>query len=126
MQSQPAARLDGTSWQLVELRSPNSASIVRPGDPTKYELTFGADGSLAMLLDCNRGTGRWSAEPQAIAYGQITITGGAMTRAMCPPGSLDTRIAQEIGNVRTYSIQGDRLTLALASNGGSQIWSHIP
>lgn len=122
MHPQPAARLDGTSWQLVELRSPNSASITTPDDPAKYQLDFGADGNLAMKLDCNRGTGRWSAQPQAIGYGALTITGGAMTRAMCPAGSLDTRIAKEIGDAHTYSIEGNRLTLILAENGGSEIW----
>ncbi len=122
MHPQPAARLDGTSWQLVELRSPNSVSITRPDDSAKYQLDFAGDGSLAMKLDCNSGTGKWSAEPQAIGYGAITITGGAMTRAMCQAGSLDTRIAKEIGEAHTYSIEGNRLTLILANNGGSEIW----
>ena len=122
MHPQPAARLDGTSWQLVELRSPNSASITQPDDAAKYQLDFGADGTLAMKLDCNRGTGKWSAEPQAIGYGAITISAGAMTRAMCQAGSLDARIAKEIGDAHTYSIEGNRLTLVLANNGGSEIW----
>ena len=123
MHPQPAARLDGTSWQLVELRSPDAATgIVRPDDAAKYQLDFGADGNLAMKLDCNRGTARWSAQPQAIGYGAIAITAGAMTRAMCQAGSLDTRIAREIGDARTYSIEGNRLTLILAGNGGSESW----
>ena len=123
MHPQPAARLDGTSWQLVELRSPDaSVGIVRPDDAAKYQLDFGADGTLTMKLDCNRGTGRWSARPQAIGYGALTVTAGAMTRAMCEAGSLDTRIAKEIGDAHTYSIEGNRLTLILAGNGGSEIW----
>ena len=123
MQPQPAARLDGTAWQLVELRSPDaSIGIVRPNDAAKYELDFGTDGSLAMKLDCNSGNAHWSAQPQAIGYGSITISPAAMTRAMCQAGSLDVRIANEIGDARTYSIEGNRLTLILAGNGGSQIW----
>ncbi len=123
MQPQPAARLDGTAWQLVELRSPDaSIGIVRPDDAAKYELDFRTDGSLAMKLDCNSGTAHWSAQPQAIGYGAITITAGAMTRAMCQAGSLDARIAKEIGDAHTYSIEGNRLTLILAGPGGRQIW----
>ena len=46
-----------------------------------------------MKLDCNSGNAHWSAQPQAIGYGAITISPAAMTRAMCQAGSLDARIA---------------------------------
>ena len=46
----------------------------------------------------------------------------AMTRAMCPPGSLDTRIARELTEVRTYERDGDRLALYLTADHGDQVW----
>ena len=119
--------LAGTSWQLAELRALDSAgTTVRPNDPASYELEFGADGSLAMRLDCNRGMARWNATPTPEGYGDITISAGAMTRAMCPPGSLDNRIAQEIGLVRRYSIEDGRLMLILNADHGMQVWSPKP
>ena len=119
--------LAGTSWQLFELRALDSAgTIVRPDDPAKYELDFAADGSLAMRLDCNRGSAHWSAKGTPEGYGDLTIGPAAMTRAMCPPGSLDNRIALEIGQVRRYSIEDGRLMLILEADHGMQVWSPKP
>src|SRR5262245_35806523 len=77
------------TWRLVELQSSDDAiGTTRPDDPTKYEMTLNADGSVAMQLDCNRGIGRWhSPEPSRIEFGQM-----AMSMALCPEGSLDSRI----------------------------------
>ncbi len=127
--AQPRATpsLAATSWQLAELRSFGSAgTIVRPDDPAKYELDFAADGSLAMRLDCNRGAARWSAQATPEGYGELAITQAAMTRAMCPPGSLDNRIAQEIALVRRYSIEDGRLALILDADHGMQVWLPKP
>ena len=126
---QPRAtpNLAGTNWQLAELRSLGSAdTIVRPDDAAKYELDFTADGSLAMRLDCNRGSAHWSAKGTPEGYGELTIGPAAMTRAMCPPGSLDNRLAQEISLVRRYSIEDGRLMLILDADHGMQVWSSKP
>ena len=115
--------LPGSTWRLVELRSSDDAvGVVRPDDPAKYELRLGKDGDAAARLDCNRGAGRWRSE----AAGQITFTPMAMTRAACGAGSLDTRVARELGFVRTYLIEGDRLRLILMADGGSQLWARVP
>jgi len=119
--------LAGTNWQLAELRSLGSTgTIVRPDDAAKYELDFTADGSLAMRLDCNRGSAHWSAKGTPEGYGELTIGPAAMTRAMCPPGSLDNRLAQEISLVRRYSIEDGRLMLILDADHGMQVWSPKP
>jgi heat shock protein HslJ len=80
-------------------------------------MTLSADGRAAFKLDCNKGSGGWKA-----GRGEFTFTPIAMTRAMCPEGSLDTRIAKELEDVRSYSIEGSRLTLVLAA-GGTQVWT---
>ncbi len=110
------------SWRLVELQSSDdSIGTTRPDDPTKYEMTLNADGSVAMQLDCNRGIGRWqSPEPSQITFGQM-----AMSMALCPEGSLDTRIAREMGFVRTYVLQGNRLSLNMLADGGNLVWDRI-
>lgn len=113
------APLAGTSWELVELRSPkDSIGIVRVPDPSLYRLELGTDGAVALRLDCNRGRGTWrSEEPHRLEFGAI-----AMTRAMCPPGSLEPRVARELPWVRVHAIQGDTLRLELFADGGQQIW----
>ena len=120
--AQPASPLAGTSWELVELRSPeDSIGIVRVEDPSRYTLAFGADGAAVLRLDCNRGRGSWrSAEPYRLEFGAI-----AMTRAMCAPGSLESRVARELPWVRVFAIQGDTLRIELFADGGQQIWRRV-
>ena len=113
------APLAGTSWELVELRSPDdSIGTVRVDDPARYTITFNADGSAALRLDCNRGRGTWRSEtPGRLEFGAV-----ATTRMMCPPGSLDARLGRELPFVRVYAIQGETLRLELMADGGQQIW----
>lgn len=115
-----ASPLVGT-WRLVELQSSDdSIGVTRPGDRT-YELTLNADGSVAMQLDCNRAFGQWqSPGPSEVTFGQL-----GMTRVLCPEGSLDTRIAQQMEFVRTYVLQGDRLSLNMFADGGNLVWDRV-
>lgn len=120
--AQPASPLVGTSWELLELRSPDdSIGVVRVDDPARYTLAFGADGTAILRLDCNRGRGSWRSEaPGRLEFGAI-----AVTRAMCPPGSLDARLGRELPFVRAYAMQGDTLRLEMLADGGQQIWRRV-
>lgn len=119
--------LAGTRWRLEKFESSDDAQgVSQPADPSKYGLEFKADGMLAMRLDCNRGTAQWTAVPSEPGRGTLSVSPGAMTRAMCPPGSWDTRIAQNIGDVQSYVIQGDRLHLALKLDSGIYTWVREP
>lgn len=119
--SEELSPLVGT-WRLVELQSNKDAiGTTRPDDPSKYELTLAADGSVAAQLDCNRAAGRWeSTEPSRIEFGQM-----AVTSALCVGNSLDTRIARELGFVRTYVLQGDRLSLNMLADAGNLVWDRV-
>jgi para-nitrobenzyl esterase len=113
------APLAGTSWELVELRSPDdSIGTVRVDDPARYTIAFNADGSAALRLDCNRGRGTWRSE----APGRLEFGAVATTRMMCPPGSLDARLGRELPFIRVFAIQGDTLRLELMADGGQQFW----
>lgn len=83
-------------------------------------------GAASARLDCNRGAGTWSATPNGPSRGSLTFGPMAMTRAMCPQGSLDTRIARELPYVRSYIRDGDRLVLYLMADGGDQVWIRVP
>jgi para-nitrobenzyl esterase len=50
--------LAGTSWQLVKFQGGDD-TVLRPGDKSKYTLSFAADGSVGARIDCNRGRGTW-------------------------------------------------------------------
>jgi len=108
-----AADLGGTSWQLVKFQGSDDRTPT-PDDKTKYTITFQADGTVSARIDCNRGRGAWkSPAPNQLQFGQL-----ALTRAMCPPGSLHDRIVKDWELVRSYTIKDGHLFLALIADGG--------
>lgn len=111
--------LAGSSWRLVAIQSMDDAQgTTRPDEPSKYTLSFGADGRVVARLDCNRGAGSWkSAGPGQLEIGQL-----ATTRAMCPPPSLGDRLGRDLGFVRTYLVRDGRLHLSLMADGGILSW----
>ena len=59
----PAQDLSGTSWQWVSVSSSSDSLLVQ--DPGKYTVTFGQDGSLDLLADCNKAGGDYLADGAA-------------------------------------------------------------
>jgi len=105
--------LAGTSWQLVKFQGGDDTTLT-PDDRTKYTIEFGADGVVSTRLDCNRGRGGWT----SAAPGQLQLDPLALTRAMCPPGSMDNQIARNWGYIRSYVIKNGHLFLSLMADGG--------
>jgi para-nitrobenzyl esterase len=111
--AQYAGTLDGTSWQLVRFQGGDDTALA-PDDGSKYTLTFNTDGSVSARIDCNRGRGTW----KSVRPGEVELGPLALTRAMCPPGSLHDRLVKQLPYVRSYVIKGDSLYLALMADGG--------
>jgi heat shock protein HslJ len=125
---EPDVVLAPSSWRLVEFQSMDDAiGTTRPGDPSRYTMTLADDGTVAMQLDCNRASGTWSAEPGADgASGAFTFGPLAMTRAFCPPPSMDQSIAMQTGFVRSFVLRDGRLYLSLMADGGILVWEPDP
>lgn len=121
-------RLAGTRWRLVEIQSMDDAiGITRIENRASYTMELGADGRAAMRLDCNRGAGPWSAEAAASGdSGRFALGPLAMTRAMCGPASLDTRIGRDTGYMRSYLVEDGRLYVSLMADGGIYVWEPEP
>ncbi|HEY8249576.1 MAG TPA: META domain-containing protein [Burkholderiales bacterium] len=108
-----ADSLGGTSWQLVKFQGGDD-TVLRPDDKSKYTLAFGADGTVSARIDCNRARGAWkSPEKGRLEFGPM-----AVTRAMCPPGSLHDQIVKQLPHVRSYVIKDGHLFLSLMADGG--------
>jgi para-nitrobenzyl esterase len=105
--------LGGTTWQLVKFQSGDGRTLT-PGDRAKYIITFNSDGSLTARIDCNRGRGTWKSSGPS----QVELPPLALTRAMCPPGSLHDRIVKDWTFIRSYVIKDGHLFLALMADGG--------
>jgi heat shock protein HslJ len=123
-----APALAPSSWRFVEFQSMDDAiGTTRPEDAAPYSMTLGVDGTVSLQLDCNRASGTWTAEPAAdggsgsFAFGPL-----AMTRAFCPPPSLDQSIATQLGFVRSFLLRDGRLHLSLMADGGILVWEPDP
>jgi para-nitrobenzyl esterase len=111
--SRVASELAATAWQLVKFEG-GDGTFLAPDDKAKYTLAFEADGRVSVRIDCNRGRGNWqSPGPKQLTFGPL-----ALTRAMCPPGSLHDRIVRDWEFVRSYTIKDAHLFLALMADGG--------
>jgi heat shock protein HslJ len=121
--SQPRFRpLVGTEWRLLEFESSaDEIGTIRPARGEVYTLTLNRDGSAAMQLFCNRGTGRWTSPDSIRSSGSITIELSAQTMAACPPSRLE-RIAADMGRVRSFVITNGRLHLNLMLSGGNYVF----
>ncbi len=105
--------LAGTSWQLVKFQGGDGKTLT-PDDGAKYTIEFSAGGQLAARIDCNRGRGTWkSSGPNQLELGPL-----ALTRALCPPGSLHDHIVKQWGYVRSYIVKDGHLFLSLMADGG--------
>jgi heat shock protein HslJ len=123
----PDNPLAETEWQLVEFQSMDDAiGIVRPHDSSLYTMRLNSDGTVAMQLNCNRAMGSWSVEAGANAdSGRFTFGMLAMTRAFCPPPSMDESIAAQSQYIRSYLLKDGRLYLSLMADGGIYVWEPI-
>jgi para-nitrobenzyl esterase len=108
-----AVSLAGTSWQFVRFQGGDDRVAV-PDDRAKYTVAFGADGGVSVRFDCNRGRGSWKSEqPGQLLFGPL-----ALTRAMCPPGSLHDQFVKHWFYVRSYVLRNGHLYLSLMADGG--------
>ncbi len=115
------ANLAGTSWQLVKVTGSDGKSV-KPDDRSKYTLSFEPDGGVVARIDCNRGHATWKSEaPHQLALGPL-----ALTRMMCPEGSMHDRVAADWGAVRSYAIKDGHLFLALMADGGTYEYEAVP
>ena len=106
------AGLAGTSWQLVKFQGSDDTTLL-PDDRAKYTIEFAGGDRVSVRVDCNRGSGTWKSTGSQIEFGPL-----ALTRAMCPPGSLHDQIVKQWGYVRSYIIRDGHLFLALMADGG--------
>jgi heat shock protein HslJ len=102
--------------------APNEQPSTIIDDPSKYTVTFGADGQAAFQLDCNRGSGTWNAQAAAADSGSLTFGPIGMTKMLCAQPSADTKVAAALGEVRSYLISDGKLHLSMQADSGIMNW----
>lgn len=117
----PQQGLEGTSWQLVRFQG-GDGTILTPDGRANYTIAFADGGGLSVRFDCDRGRGTWrSQESGRIEFGPL-----ALTRAMCPPGSLHDAMVKQWPFVRSYTIKSGHLFVSLMADGGTFEFEPFP
>ena len=102
--SQDGSSLVG-SWQLVSLTEAGKATVNVPA-PERFTATFGSDGQVSLLADCNRCAGSYKSQGSGLTLGPM-----ACTRAYCQSAPLDTDYAGLVSQATTWSSAGGTLEL---------------
>ncbi|HEX6628635.1 MAG TPA: META domain-containing protein, partial [Gemmatimonadaceae bacterium] len=108
-----STNLAGTAWQLVRFQGGDGTTLT-PDVRSKYTIAFESDGRFAARIDCNRANGTWS----SIGANQLTFGPLAVTRVLCPPGSLYNQMVRQWPYVRSYVMRNGHLFLSLTADGG--------
>ena len=109
----PGADLAGTKWMWIATQTP--VEVIQPLDPGQYTIDFKADGTAQVLAACNRGHGAY-----AVAEGRrLTVGPLAVTKMMCPPGTLSDEFVKEIENSAGYFFRGDTLCVDQKMDSGT-------
>jgi heat shock protein HslJ len=120
----PAARdhapLLGTTWALQRIRFADGGELLPP-DPALYTLALGADGSVALRADCNRGAGRFELDGERLTFAPF-----ATTRAACPPGSLEQPYLAQLGSALSFAFEGGRLVVVTALEASRLEFEPLP
>jgi len=110
--SSSSSGLTGKAWQWI---SGTEAGTPMPGvvpNPENYTATFNTDGTISVKADCNNSQGAYKTSNSS-----LTITLGATTQAMCPPGSLSTLFLAALPKASTYAISSNSLLITLSDGG---------
>ena len=107
--------LTGRTWQLAAItgKTPAYQGVIPPAEQPLHTITFATDGTFAARADCNVIAGTYTLE----RGDGITITPGASTLVACPDGSYGTLFAHHLGEVTTWVISEDDLTLTTSDGG---------
>ena len=101
----------------------DAIGTVRPEASSLYTMHLHNDGTVALVLNCNRASGTWSAKPSDDGIsGSFAFSPLAMTRAHCPPPSMDESISAQSTFIRSYLLKNGRLYLSLMADGGIYVW----
>ncbi len=97
------------TWHLTSITSIQRQAIVPPEGMANYTITFNDDGTFDAKADCNQLSGTYTVVDGSV----LTLTLGPSTLAACGEGSLSAQYVQLLGDVKTYSIAEDQMTLTL-------------
>lgn len=106
--------LAGTTWQW-EQTVYEGDMVVLAHDPSRYTLTFEADGTVGVQLDCNSGGSTYTVDGPTISFGAI-----ASTKMACLGDSQANTFAEDLAAVTSYVFADGNLHLTTSTDGVMQ------
>ena len=100
--------LVGPTWQWERTQLADGRSTVAAA-PERYTLKFEGGGRVVLRADCNRGSGAYEVNGNAMKLGPA-----ALSKMGCASGTQDTEFAAPLGRVTSYAISDGALVLTLA------------
>ncbi len=118
-----ASGLPGALWTWTRSARPalGGGESLTVADPLRYTLQFDPSGKLQTQADCNTASGSYT----LAGNGALALNVGAMTKMACPPGSLGSEFALELGQVSAYQLNEGYLELGLQGGGSMQFAPQI-
>ena len=112
--------LVGPLWQLTLITKTDGNITIN--DPTRYAITFNADGTANLVTDCNVGGATYT-----IAEGNLlTITPGVSTMAFCGVGSFDQIFLGGLTNAMGYRLEEGNLLIDMLYESGTMVFMPAP
>ena len=105
--------LMGTTWMWAGVTTPQETRTL--DTPERYTVRFDSAGRVTVRADCNRGTGTYTVSSDR----RLMVNPLALTRAMCPPGSMSERFAAQLGRATRYEVRNGDLYLMLPADSGT-------
>ena len=112
----PSEGLVGPLWQLTQIAKTDGNITIN--DPTRYSISFNADGTANLVTDCNVGGATYT-----ISEGNLlTITPGISTMAFCGIGSFDQIFLGGLTNAKGYRLEGGNLLIDMLYESGTLVF----
>ena len=70
--------------------------------------------------------GPWQNDIANATGGTLSIGPLAVTKAFCPEPSMGEMIERNLGYVRSFTVENDRLYMSLMADGGIIVWQAKP
>jgi putative lipoprotein len=115
----PAGLVDKT-WLWTEGPvQPGSSEIVSVPNPEAYQVTYGSDGTMTYVADCNNGSMSFELNNAGMTGGMLAQP-GPTTLAECGPESLYDGFVNALTAAQSYRVWagGNEMELVLPAGGG--------
>lgn len=113
-----------TDWVLYEYSRADAPGTLIEAPLNSYRMRFETDGTVTYTLDCNRGSGSWSADGSASA-GSVTFGPIRSTRAFCGPDDIASQITADLEQASTYTVYDGRMTLEIGDGPTTYVLERI-